>query len=240
MNDPIRHRAFLSCVVAGGLAVAGAWVVEMASPSASAAEETAAIKTAQDSDGRWATLQALPPPPPKAPGFPDRSPDLDVLPEFAKPPEGYGPVPIYLWNGDKLTRERLAWQLDQLKDSGLAGVCVFYGHSHRGIDLELNRNYKGPFGRTEPGDPLVFSDEWWKIWDWFSAECAKRKLAVGFLDYTFNPLNSGYWPDEIACSCSLRTTGEICRHASWQIAGQASGLNVGLHPTIRCRSQPTR
>ena len=184
-------------IVAGWLTVAVIWVVEMASPSASAAEDTPATKTAQISDGRWATLQALPPSPAGTPGFPDRSPELDVLPKFVNPPEGYGPVPIYLWNGDKLTRERLAWQLDQLKDSGLSGVCVYYSHSHRGIDRELNRNYKGPFGKTEPGDPPVFTDEWWKLWNWFSAECAKRKMAVGFLDYTFSPLNSGYWPDEI-------------------------------------------
>ncbi len=160
--------------------------------------ESFAINSATNSsDGRWATLQELPAPPADAPGFPDRSPDLDVLPKFVNPPKGYGPVPIYLWNGDKLTHERLSWQLDQITGSGLAGVCVYYSHSHSGIDLELNKGFKGPFGKTEPGDPPVFSDEWWKIWSWFSAECAKRELAVGFLDYTFSPLNSGYWPDEI-------------------------------------------
>ena len=32
-------------------------------------------------------------------GFPDRSPNLDVLPGFRHPPKGYGEVPFYWWIG---------------------------------------------------------------------------------------------------------------------------------------------
>jgi hypothetical protein len=46
-------------------------------------------------------------------GYPDRSPSLDVLPGFMNPPNGYGEVPFYWWQGDTLTRERLLWQLEQ-------------------------------------------------------------------------------------------------------------------------------
>ena len=47
-------------------------------------------------------------------GFPSRDPDLDALPGFQQPPPGYGEVAFYWWLGDPLTKERLAWQLDQL------------------------------------------------------------------------------------------------------------------------------
>ena len=63
----------------------------------------------------------LPPPPAGAAGFPSREPDLDVLPGFRKPPPGYGEVAFYWWLGDPLTKERLAWQLDQLAGQGRHG-----------------------------------------------------------------------------------------------------------------------
>ncbi len=81
-------------------------------PAGRAAEAVEASVSRPVSDGRAATLQALPEPPAGALGYPDRSANLDALPGFRKPPNGYGPVPIYLWTGDQLTRERLAWQLD--------------------------------------------------------------------------------------------------------------------------------
>jgi len=41
---------------------------------------------------------------PLPPGFPDRSPKLDVLPGFKNPPKGYGEVSFYWWLGDTLTK----------------------------------------------------------------------------------------------------------------------------------------
>jgi len=55
-------------------------------------------------------------------GFPDRSPDLNVLPGFKNPPKGYGEVSFYWWIGDPLTKERILWQLDQLKDKSITGL----------------------------------------------------------------------------------------------------------------------
>jgi len=46
-----------------------------------------------------ATAQTILPP-----GFPDRSPNLDVLPGFKTPPAGYGDVAFYWWIGDKKSR----------------------------------------------------------------------------------------------------------------------------------------
>ncbi len=60
------------------------------------------------------------------PGFPDRSPNLDVLPGFKTPPTGYGNVGFYWWNGDTLTKERLLWQLDELKNKSITGLQINY------------------------------------------------------------------------------------------------------------------
>ena len=46
------------------------------------------------------------------PGFPDRSPNMDVLPGFIHPPKGYGEVSFYWWLGDTLTHDRILWQLE--------------------------------------------------------------------------------------------------------------------------------
>lgn len=156
---------------------------------------TAQEKDTWVSDGRQATLEALPPPPPYALGYPDRCAEFDVLPGFLKPPHGYGQVPFFWWPGDPLTKERLGWQLDRLQEAGVQGMTVSYNHSHFLADPELNRDFIGPHGRTHAGDPPVFSEEWWEIWKWFSAETGQRNMGLGLKDYTFN--FSGYWHDEV-------------------------------------------
>ncbi len=73
------------------------------------------------------------PPPAHAIGFPSRDADLDALPGFQQPPPGYGEVAFYWWLGDPLTKERLAWQIDQLdKVKGVMGLQINYAHSDRG------------------------------------------------------------------------------------------------------------
>lgn len=169
-----------------------ALIVILLMPGASLVAQENTIRI---SDGREATPGALPEPPADALGYPDRSADLDVLPGFFKPPRGYGQVPFFWWPGDRLTRERLSWQLGLLEEAGIQGMTVSYNHSHFLADPELNKDFIGPHGRTHAGDPPVFSDEWWDIWKWFSAETGKRNMGLGLKDYTFN--FSGYWHDEV-------------------------------------------
>ena len=130
-------------------------------------------------------------------GYPERGADFDVLPGFHQPPKGYGNVPFYWWSGDRLTRERLAAQLDILSESATDGFAISYIHTDPKTDTLFNKGGYGLYGRTEPGDPAVFSDEWWDIWTWFSGECAKRGVAAGLDDYTVGWIGNGYYPDEI-------------------------------------------
>ena len=157
------------------------------------------IQTAVDaSEGRYASPESLAAPLEGALGFPAHSPELDVLPGFQSPPEGYGQVPFYWWVGDPLTKERLLWQLDQLEQAGVQGFAVSYPHSHSDIDTELNKKGFGRWGMTIPSEPPIFSEEWWALWDWFTGECAKRGMGVGLDDYTFCTPGNKQWPDDIA------------------------------------------
>jgi hypothetical protein len=132
-------------------------------------------------------------------GYPSRDAKLNVLPGFSNPPKGYGNVPFFWWNGDTLSRERLTEQLDILKQSSTDGFAVSYLHTDpRGADAELNKKLGyGLYGRTEAGNPAVYSDEWWKTWNWFSGEAAKRGMAVGLDDYTIGWVGNGYSTDEV-------------------------------------------
>ncbi|MHC4474844.1 MAG: glycosyl hydrolase [Planctomycetota bacterium] len=88
---------------------------------------------------------------------------------FSDPPSEYGMVPFFWWTGERLSRERIAWELDQLKANGFSGVNVNYTHT------TLGYSYKG--------DPPLFSETWWRFWEEIVAECAKRDMAIGFDDY---------------------------------------------------------
>jgi len=102
---------------------------------------------------------------------PDRSASAcSFLPGFRSPPIAFRPSPFYWWAGEPLKRERLACQLDQLKERGILQVIVGYPH--------------GPDGTTDLGTPTLFSPEWWELLRWFLGQCRERDMTAGFQDYT--------------------------------------------------------
>jgi hypothetical protein len=125
---------------------------------------------------------------PLPPGYPDRSATFDALPGFLNPPPGYGDVPFYWWMGDTLTRERIAWQLDQLKGHGVTGLQVNYAHSDSGGLI---------WGLTYPSKPRLFSEEWWNLYRWFLDEAKKRDMSVSLSDYTLGHAGQGWFIDSM-------------------------------------------
>lgn len=89
---------------------------------------------------------------------------------FLNPPATHSPVPFYWWAGERLERERIAWQLDQLREKGVRQTVISYPHEASGCN--------------SPGDPPLFSPEWWELLRWFLAACRERGMTVGFQDYT--------------------------------------------------------
>lgn len=150
------------------------------------------------SDGKYALpeqLQALPPG--GHVGFPEAISSETLKKQFECPPRGYGNVPFYWWSGDKLSKEKLKYELDILKESPLDGFAISYIHSHPQADKNTELKGDGLFGATESGKPALMSDEWYEYWKWFSALCAKDSIGVGLDDYTFAWTGNGYYPDEI-------------------------------------------
>ena len=125
---------------------------------------------------------------PLPPGFPDRSPQLDVLPGFKNPPKGYGEVSFYWWIGDTLTKERISSQLDQLKNNSITGLQINYCHTDKGGKS---------WGLTYPSQPALFSDKWWKLFQWFLVEAKKRDMSVSLSDYTLGAAGQGWFVDEM-------------------------------------------
>lgn len=129
--------------------------------------------------------------PQPAVGFPSRDPHLDVLPGFQNPPLGYGEVAFYWWLGDPLTKERLSWQIDRLKEKDVLGLQVNYAHSDQGGQI---------YGLTLPSDPPLFSEDWWNLFGWFLQEAKKRDMSVSLSDYTLG-VGQGSYMDEILKDC---------------------------------------
>ncbi|RZK93724.1 MAG: hypothetical protein EOO66_09435, partial [Methylobacterium sp.] len=75
--------------------------------------------------------------------------------------------------GEKLDRERLLWQLDQLKSAGIMSAVISYSHH--------------PDGSADWGEPAAFSTEWWDLLRWVLDACRERGMTMGFQDYSIAP-----------------------------------------------------
>ena len=130
-------------------------------------------------------------------GWPGHDDISDLKGCFVNPPKGYGNVPFYWWTGDPLDINRLNEQLEILSDASTDGLNVSYNHTHWAVDVELNANGHGPCGRVSGGEPRIMSEEWWKIWNEFSANCAKKGIGLGLDDYVIAWPKNGEFIDDI-------------------------------------------
>ncbi len=133
----------------------------------------------------------------------------DLLQLFHEPPSGYGEVPFYWWVGDKLTKERLLWQLDQLTPARLSGLQVNYAHTDCGGHT---------YGLTMKSDPPLFSEAWWELFLWWAGECNRRGIAVSLSDYTLGIVGQGWWMDEILADAP-EMTGRSLEHQVYMADG---------------------
>ncbi len=141
-------------------------------------------------------------------GYPERGASFDVLPGFINPPKGYGEVPFYWWQGDTLTRERLLWQLDELKGKNISSLQINYSHLDTGGLT---------YGLSNPSKPPLFSDNWWKLFKWFAAEAGKRDMSVSLSDYTIG-IGQGFSMDE-ALKENPDLNGSVLRLKAYYLTG---------------------
>ena len=86
-------------------------------------------------------------------------------------------MPFWWWTGDDLDADRLLWQLRELHAKGISGVQVNYSHTD------------APGWPSDPKEPPIFSDAWWKVYGRISEECSKLGMGIGLSTYTID------WPN---------------------------------------------
>lgn len=127
--------------------------------------------------------------------------------QFLNPPKGYGNVPFYWWNGDRLDENRIAWQLEKLAENGVSGVQINFAHhcpAHRPDKAG------GGFGKTYDCDPEAFTDEWWKIVNKVFRKAKSLGMGVGISDYTIGWIGNGYFIDKVALEAKLCAEELFC------------------------------
>lgn len=68
---------------------------------------------------------------------------------FDNPPASFGPTPLWWWSGERVTRDRLEWQLRRFHEGGIDNLVV------------INLAPAGPLFGAPADDPQWFSEEWW-------------------------------------------------------------------------------
>lgn len=112
--------------------------------------------------------------------------DKNKLFDFKNPPANYGEVSFFWWHGDDITKEKLSWILEQLKDKHICGLQINYCHGNSG-----GRQW----GLTMKSDPKPFTDDWWELVKWFVVECKKYGMSVSLSDYTLAAPGQEYFMD---------------------------------------------
>ncbi len=133
--------------------------------------------------------------------------------DFRSPSPDYGPVPFWWWVGERVTRERIAWQLDQLAAKGVCNAIVSYNHHAD--------------GSPNCGDPAVFTAEWWELLRGVLDDCKARGMQLSFQDYTLlNPILQ-----EIGASsphmAGAGTLEEVHSRGGGGVRLEAQGVPVG-------------
>lgn len=111
-----------------------------------------------------------------------------ILKDFFTPPDEYGEVSFFWWHGDDITKEKLSWILEQLKDSQICGLQINYCHGDKGGQF---------YGLTMESNPKPFSGAWWELVGWFVKACRKYGIAVSLSDYTLGSPGQGFYVDEV-------------------------------------------
>ncbi|MGI5894936.1 MAG: glycosyl hydrolase [Candidatus Merdivicinus sp.] len=146
-----------------------------------------------------------------------RDSDIGLSQLFQNPPYGYGIVPFYWWLGDPLTRERLTYEVDRMKNHCLTGLQINYAHSCEG-----GRSY----GLTYVSDPPIFSENWWDLVAYLMEMGKKEEFAVSLSDYTLGTPGQGYYVDEILAE-NPEMRGQLLRFGSEECtAGKEIGVSL--------------
>ncbi len=106
------------------------------------------------------------------PGFLAFSATLEELEKnFATLDPHYGGVPLWWWDGEDLDKERMTWQLEELKSKGVPSVCFIQ---------------KFPAGPPKGPQVSYFSEGWWDYMVHTAKECQRLGMELWVHDETYH------------------------------------------------------
>jgi hypothetical protein len=93
----------------------------------------------------------------------------DLARTFQDPPAEYGPIDGWWWEAGHLDKDKLRWQLEELKDKGISGTWFYARYL-----------YGEPLG----SDPAYFTDGWWDFTRFAADEHKRLGLTNWFSNWT--------------------------------------------------------
>ncbi|MCY0898636.1 MAG: hypothetical protein OWU33_06800 [Firmicutes bacterium] len=73
--------------------------------------------------------------------------------DFVKIDGRYGPVPLWWWDAEEVTPERIRWQMEKLRRGGIRNLCV------------INLAPSGPNAGSAGSAPGFYTEAWWDCWE---------------------------------------------------------------------------
>lgn len=113
----------------------------------------------------------------------------ELLRAFEQPDHArFGEVPLWWWEGDRLDRERVTWQLETLASQGVKSVC--------------------PIQRSPARcDPPSFTPAWWEMLAFVHDECRR----LGMTLWAYDQIGYGHygWLEKAAAQTEDRRTARV-------------------------------
>ncbi len=138
--------------------------------------------------------------------------------QFAVPdPARWGEVPLWWWEGDRMAKSRVTWQLETLAEAGVKSVC--------------------PIQRS-PGrcDPPSFSPEWWDMFTFVHQECTR----LGMTLWAYDQVGYGHygWLEKAAAQAGDKETKRLHFLAADGSAAEPIDLDLPAGQLLSARAFP--
>lgn len=88
---------------------------------------------------------------------------------FYNPSSEYGPTPCWWWEAGQIEKDKLEWQIKEMKEKGISGTVMF------------NRYFAGD---RYSSNPPYFSEKWWELVKFVAEEGKKLGMKFWFSDWT--------------------------------------------------------
>ncbi|MBI2941012.1 MAG: hypothetical protein HYY04_11310 [Chloroflexi bacterium] len=102
--------------------------------------------------------------------MPNTTAPITLRSTFENPPAAYRPTPAWWWGAERVTPERVEWELQRFHEGGIPALVIF--------SLAPDAPYQG----SPADDPAWFSDEWWDVVAHACAVAERLGMQLWFYD----------------------------------------------------------